>query len=69
MSYTDYCFLETNGERIAPGDWSIVEEKDDPFDWYCLIYYKNNKGRPMGTHLEDCKIIDPVYGQIYPNAN
>ena len=69
MSYTDYCFLETNGESISPGRWMIAEEKDDPFDDYTLIYYTNSKGIPMGTHLDDCKIIDPVYGQIYPHAS
>jgi len=67
MSWESYCRLETNGETIEPGGWSICPEHDDEWDWYSLVYYTSNSGQPMGTHLENCRVIDPVYGQMYPD--
>jgi hypothetical protein len=69
MNLGDYCWLHTEHHEIPPGKWLFCGEKDDngnDWDGYSLIYFTADNGIQYGAHLDRCRIVDPVYGQIYP---
>lgn len=65
MSWENYCTLEVDGKTIPAGKWTHCTEPEGDFDPYALVYYFDGQ-REFGTHVEDCVITDPAYGQVYP---